>query len=90
MRNLKRVSHFYFNKNFSSSTKSKIEVIGYKYWGVNTVKVIIIGTGKIDSKIVQTLSAENHDVTMNDKVMIFTKTTEVKKVEQLFDDRRKK
>lgn len=50
---------------------------------MNTVKVIIIGTGKMDSKIAQTLSAENHDVTMNDKVMIFTKTTEIKKVEQL-------
>jgi len=54
------------------------------------VKVIIIGTGKIDSQIAQTLSAENHDVTMNDKVIIFTKTTEIKKIEQLFDDRRKK
>ena len=45
---------------------------------MNTAKVAIIGTGNVGRQIAQTLSPENHDVNMNDKVIIFTKTTEIK------------
>ncbi len=34
---------------------------------MNIVKIIIIGAGKVGSQIAQTLSAENHDVTIIDK-----------------------
>ncbi len=68
MRSWKRVSHFLLSEELLNRHKiSRIAPKSSKYQEVNIVKVIIIGAGKVGSQIAQTLSAENHDVTIIDK-----------------------